>query len=116
MSIPPLAAIGAIAPISSTLPTAAASSVGSSATSAASTASPAGGGSDFATMLGNGIDALSSTQNAASSLAVQAATGSLVDPAQYTAAATQASLVTQLATTVQSKAVTAFNTIMGMQA
>ena len=29
---------------------------------------------------------------------------------------TQAQLMTQLATTVQSKAVTAFNTIMGMQA
>jgi flagellar hook-basal body complex protein FliE len=116
MSIPPIAPIGSIAPISSTLATSPASAVGSATASAAATAQPAAGGSDFATMLGNGIDALSSAQNTASDLAVQAATGSLVDPAQYTAAATQASLMTQLAATVQSKAVTAFNTIMGMQA
>ena len=40
----------------------------------------------------------------------------LVDPAQLTIATTKAQLMTQMATAIQSKAVTAFNTIMSMQA
>ena len=67
-------------------------------------------------MLSQGVDAVTGAQNHASNLAVQAATGALTDPAQYEIAATQASLMTQLATTMESKAVNAFNTIMGMQA
>jgi flagellar hook-basal body complex protein FliE len=73
-------------------------------------------GTDFAHALGKGFDAVQSTQATADNLAVQAATGQLVDPAQYTIAATQAALMTQLATTVESKAVQAFNQIMNMQA
>jgi flagellar hook-basal body complex protein FliE len=104
MTIP---AIGAIAPITS-----ASATTPATATSAAGATS----GSDFASALGHGLDAVSGAQTKADDLAVQAATGALVDPAQYTIAATQASLMTQLAVTVQSKAVAAFNTIMGMQA
>ena len=100
----PIAAIAAIAPISS--PTAV------TATPAASASS----GSSFASLLSQGVDTVSGAQNNASHLAVQAATGALTDPAQYEIAATQASLMTQLATTMESKAVSAFNTIMGMQA
>ena len=113
MPIPPIASIVPISAASAPLPIA-----GVNAATAASPtgATSAAGGSDFATMLGNGIDAMTAAQNTASNLAVQAATGQLVDPAQYTAAATQATLMTQLATTIQSKAVNAFNTIMGMQA
>lgn len=108
MIIPPIAAISPVSAASAPLPTA--------GVNAASASTGAAGGGDFASMLGNGIDAMNSAQNTAANLAVQAATGQLVDPAQYTAAATQATLMTQLATTIQSKAVTAFNTIMGMQA
>src|ERR1700712_3983531 len=100
----PISAVTAIAPLGGVSPTA--------ATGAASATS----GSDFAAALSNGLNAVSGAQNNAASLATQAATGTLTDPAQYTIAATQATLMTQLATTVQSKAVTAFNTIMGMQA
>jgi flagellar hook-basal body complex protein FliE len=111
--VAPIAAIGAIAPIATTTsvtgPTGAAGAAG--ATGAASTS-----GASFATALGNGLDAVTGAQQQADSLAVQASTGTLVDPAQYTIAATQAQLMTQLATTIESKAVAAFNTVMGMQA
>jgi flagellar hook-basal body complex protein FliE len=100
----PISSIAAIAPVSAIAP-----SAGAGAAAVTS-------GTDFAAALSNGFDAVNGAQSNASSLAVQAATGTLTDPAQYTIAATQATLMTQLATTVQSKAVTAFNTIMGMQA
>ncbi len=58
----------------------------------------------------------SPTQTNADNLAVKAATGDLTDISQYTIAATQASLVTQLASTLRTKGVDAFNQIMGMQA
>jgi flagellar hook-basal body complex protein FliE len=56
------------------------------------------------------------SQDTADGLAVQAATGDLTDIHQYTIAATQASLITELATTLRSKGIDAFNQIMGMQA
>ncbi len=105
----PLAPIGAISPIADFATTAV---TGTAATAAAGGSSAA----DFATVLARGLDSVSGAQANADTLAVQAATGKLTDPAQYTIAATQASLMTQLATTIENKAVTAFNTIMGMQA
>ena len=71
---------------------------------------------DFAAMLEKGLNAVQSAQSKADGLAVQAATGDLADIHDYTIAASQASLVTQLATTVRTKGVDAFNQIMGMQA
>jgi flagellar hook-basal body complex protein FliE len=82
----------------------------------APTSSGSAGGAAFAEALGRGFDAVQGAQSNADSLAVQAATGALTDPAQYTIAATQAALMTQMATTLENKAVTAFNTVMGMQA
>jgi flagellar hook-basal body complex protein FliE len=103
----PIAPIGAIAPISATTSVAPAPAAGAATGSS---------GIDFASALGKGMDAVTGAQANAENLAVQAATGQLTDPAQLTIATTQATLMTQLATTLQSKAVTAFNTIMGMQA
>ncbi len=112
-------------PISSIAPIAPLGSVGSvGSVGSASAVSPtsatgdvsATGGSDFSGALGKGLDAIDSAQTNADNLAIQAATGQAIDPAAVTVAMTQAQLMTQLATTVQSKAVTAFNTIMGMQA
>jgi flagellar hook-basal body complex protein FliE len=102
-----ISAISAIGALGST------SSVGATAGASATAATS---GTDFASVLGQGFDAVSSAQSNAENLAVQAATGTLTDPAQYTVAATQATLMTQLATTIEGKAVQAFNTIMGMQA
>jgi flagellar hook-basal body complex protein FliE len=81
-------------------------------------AGPAAGStsSGFAAMLEKGITAVESAQSKADGLAVQAATGDLTDIHDYTIAATQAALVTQLATTIRTKGVDAFNQIMGMQA
>jgi flagellar hook-basal body complex protein FliE len=91
-------------------------SVGSVTGPAQASATSASSGADFASALAHGIDAVNASQATADSFAVQAATGTLTDPAQYTIAATQAQLMTQLATTIENKAVTAFNQIMGMQA
>jgi flagellar hook-basal body complex protein FliE len=101
---PPIAAISSIVPVAQL-----------SATSAPA-AVTGGSGASFASALAHGLDQMAGSQATAGNLATQAATGTLTDPAQYTAAATEASLMTQLATTVTSKAVTAFNTVMGMQA
>lgn len=106
----PIAAIGAIAPISAT------TSISSASAAGAAGSAGGAGGINFAQALGNGLDAVSGAQANAENLAVQAASGQLTDPAQLTIATTQATLMTQLATTLQSKAVAAFNTIMGMQA
>lgn len=100
----PISAISAISPVA---PGAGASPVGNAS---------ATGGADFASVLGKGMDTVGQVQGNADNLAVQAATGQLVDPAALTVAMTQAQLMTQLMTTVQSKAVASFNTIMGMQA
>jgi flagellar hook-basal body complex protein FliE len=102
MTIP----IGAVAGVAPVAPT--------PATSVAT--APSGSGTDFAGVLSKGLDSLQATQNTADSLAVKAATGDLTDISQYTIAATQASLATQLASTLRTKAVDAFNQIMGMQA
>jgi len=100
----PISAISAISPLAGSTPASAAGAVGGSS------------GADFASALGKGLDAVNGAQANADNLAVQAATGTLTDPAQLTVATTQAGLATQLAATLQSKAVAAFNTIMGMQA
>jgi flagellar hook-basal body complex protein FliE len=103
----PIAAIAAIAPLGG---------AGSVAGAASAPGATAASGANFATALAHGLDAVGTAQSTADSLAIQSATGTLADPAQYEIAATQASLMTQLATTLESKAVAAFNTIMGMQA
>ncbi|MDQ1738203.1 MAG: flagellar hook-basal body complex protein FliE [Pseudonocardiales bacterium] len=114
MTIPAIPAVGSPLAALSNLATGAASPVTPSTTGSAaiSTTTP---GADFASVLGKGLDAVSQAQNKADTLAVQAATGDLTDISDYTIAATQASLLTELATTIRTKGVDAFNQIMGMQ-
>lgn len=104
--VTPIAPIAAIAPLNPTL----------AAQPAAAASDTTASGAAFAGVLGKGLDAVAAAQTNADNLTVQAATGALTDPAQLTIATTQATLMTQLATAIESKAVTAFNTVMGMQA
>lgn len=71
-------------------------------------------GESFATTLGNGLEAVAGAQSKAEGLAVQAATGSLTDVHQFTMAATQAQLATELTVAIRNKAVEAFNDILRM--
>jgi flagellar hook-basal body complex protein FliE len=94
-------AIGAIAPITPVVTPA--------ATNPAS-------GANFAQALASGLDQVQQLQANADNLAVQAAAGTLSDPAQLMAATTEANLATELTVAVRNKAVDAFNEIMRMQA
>jgi flagellar hook-basal body complex protein FliE len=98
VSIP---AIGAIAPVAPVLST---------------TATNPASGANFANILANGLDKLQQVQTNADNLAVQAAAGTLSDPAQYMVASTEANLATELTVAIRNKAVDAFNEIMRMQA
>ena len=70
---------------------------------------------DFGSVVVNALQGLESTQDTANNLAVKAATGDLTDVHNYTIAATEASLQTELTVAVRDRAVAAFNQIMAMQ-
>jgi flagellar hook-basal body complex protein FliE len=86
------------------------------ATAAAAPADQTGDASgNFGNVVVNALQGVQDTQNTANSLAVQAATGNLTDVHNYTIAATEASLQTELTVAVRDRAVDAFNQIMAMQ-
>jgi flagellar hook-basal body complex protein FliE len=95
-----LSAAGSIAPVTPT-----------STAAANATNSTGGVGNAFT----QALDSLQGTQSAADSLAQAAATGNLTDIHNYTIAATQASLTTELTVAVRDRAVESFNEIMRMQ-
>jgi flagellar hook-basal body complex protein FliE len=82
----------------------------------AGVAATSGPDTDFAGMLSKGLESVQASQTNADNLAVQVANGTLTDPAQYTMAATEASLGLQLTMAIRNKAVEAFQEIMRMQA
>ena len=82
---------------------------------AARSASPAEG-ADFGNLVLEGIQRLDGVQRQSDGLAVQAATGDLQSIHDYTIAATQAAVTTQVTVAVRNKAVEAFTEIMRMQA
>ena len=69
----------------------------------------------FGDMLVGGLQNLESVTDRADGLAVQAATGDLSNIHDYTVAASEASITTQLTVAVRNRAVEAFNEIMRMQ-
>jgi flagellar hook-basal body complex protein FliE len=83
---------------------------------AANTGETQGPNADFGNMLSKGLESVQASQSKADNLAVQVADGTLQDPAQYTMAATEASLGMELTLAIRNKAVEAFQEIMRMQA
>jgi flagellar hook-basal body complex protein FliE len=71
-------------------------------------------GESFGDLMLDSLDRLESVQDRSDQLAVQAATGDLDDIHDYTLAATEASVTTQLTVAVRNKALEAFTEIMRM--
>ena len=106
MAVTPISGMMSAAGIGSITP------VTPSTTAAADATNSTGGvGNAFS----QALDSLQGTQSAADSLAQSAATGNLTDIHNYTIAATEASLTTELTVAVRDRAVEAFNEIMRMQ-
>ena len=72
-------------------------------------------GPAFGKLLVDGIEGLEAMQDKSDLLSVQAATGDLGAIHDYTIAATETGVATQLTVAVRNKAVEAFNEIMRMQ-
>jgi len=70
---------------------------------------------DFAAQLSDSLQNLQAMHTRKDELAVKAASGNLNDVHDYTIAATEATLATQLTVAVRDKAVAAFQEIMRMQ-
>lgn len=75
----------------------------------------AGTDTEFGSMVLDGLDRLEGLTDKADGLAVQAATGKLENIHDYTIAASEASVASQLTVALRNKAVEAFNEIMRMQ-
>ncbi|HWJ81095.1 MAG TPA: flagellar hook-basal body complex protein FliE [Nocardioides sp.] len=108
-------------PMAPTMPVAPATTSGidASATSVAPaggvTGTSGAGGNEFGSMVLDGLDRLEGLNDRADNLAVQAATGKLDNIHDYTIAASEAQVATQLTVALRNKAVDAFNEIMRMQ-
>ena len=101
MAIPAVGAISALTQAQAT-----------SAASATKQTQPAGG---FGDSVAQALDGVAKSQQSADDLAVKAATGNLTDLHDYTIAAAQASVQTEMVVALRDKAVEAFNEIMRMQ-
>ena len=126
MSVSGIESVAGLGALSPGLPFAA--DAGLSGTAAAGATSPAGlfaaqpttgptgpTGPAFADLVTNGIEGLEAMNDRTDRLAVGAATGDLGAIHDFTIAATDTSVATQLTVAVRNKAVEAFNEIMRMQ-
>jgi flagellar hook-basal body complex protein FliE len=98
MAIPAIGAVNALTQLQST---------------AATQSAPAADG--FGNSVAKALDGVAQSQQEADQLAVQASTGNLADLHDYTIAAAQASVQTELVVALRDRAVEAFNEIMRMQ-
>jgi len=109
-----VSAIGAMMSAATAVPVSNTPQVGAAGiTSGAGQAGQASG--NFGNVVTNALQGMQDSQDAANNLAVQAATGDLTDVHNYTIAATEASLQTEMTVAVRDRAVAAFNQIMAMQ-
>ncbi|MFJ9315109.1 flagellar hook-basal body complex protein FliE [Pimelobacter simplex] len=76
---------------------------------------PTGPDTEFGSLVLDGLDRLEGLTDKADSLAVQAATGKLENIHDYTIAASEASVASQMTVALRNRAVEAFNEIMRMQ-
>jgi flagellar hook-basal body complex protein FliE len=107
-------ALGAGGLSSLQLPTAPAVDATDTSLTADPTQATTGTGADFGDLLIKSLDSVEAMGDKASDLSVQAATGDLSAIHDYTIAATEAQVATQLTVAVRNKAVDAFNEIMRM--
>ena len=84
-------------------------------TGTAAVSGPTGPDTEFGSMVLDGLDRLEGLTDKADGLAVQAATGKLENIHDYTIAASEASVASQMTVALRNKAVEAFNEIMRMQ-
>ena len=114
MTVPAVGPVGFTPFVPPTLTPEPAAAAGSVTGATATTQTPAAGGVDFAHLLANGLERLQGLHDRTDQLAVQAATGDLTSLHDYTIAATEATVATQLTTAVRNKALEAFQDIMRM--
>ena len=76
---------------------------------------PTGPDTEFGSLVLDGLDRLEGLTDKADGLAVQAATGKLENIHDYTIAASEASVASQLTVALRNRAVEAFTEIMRMQ-
>ncbi|MCX6400740.1 MAG: flagellar hook-basal body complex protein FliE [Propionibacteriales bacterium] len=100
--LPGIGDVGAAAPIANVAPSSGVNG-------------PTGPDTEFGSMVLDGLDRLEGLTDKADSLAVQAATGKLENIHDYTIAASEASVASQMTVALRNKAVEAFNEIMRMQ-
>ena len=113
MSTSPIEALGFTPYVAPTVD--AGSTVGGLGGPSGPSATQASGGADFGSLVLDGLDRLEGVQKQSESLAVKAATGDLQSIHDYTIAASEAAVTTQLTVAVRNKAVEAFTEIMRMQ-
>ncbi|KAA1417708.1 flagellar hook-basal body complex protein FliE [Nocardioides humilatus] len=115
MTTMPIGAINPAAFTAATFPVAGPTGPTGVDPSAAGSAASAASGHEFGSLLLDGLDRLEGLTDRADSLAVQAATGDLDNIHDYTIAASEAQVATQLTVAVRNKALEAFSEIMHMQ-
>ena len=111
----PIAPIGAVSAFTEGLGVAGVTGVSGPGAAGGVTAAAGTDGSGFAATLVSSLEQVQSLQAESSRLAVQAATGDLTDVHDYTIAASEAKVATEVTVAVRNKALEAFNEIMRIQ-